>query len=246
MVIVARDEEHKIARTVRSARWAEELLVVDTGSLDRTREIAQNEGAIVCDHHWEGFSRTKQWAIDQCKNDWVLLIDADEVIPEALALEIRQMLSEVSEGVNGFSCPRKNYFLGKWMRWGGWYPDRVIRLFRKGHGKLTPVRAHESIRVDGVVNRLCTPLEHYTVENLTEYLNNLNRATTLGAMDLADKGRRCHWWDLSIRPFWMFLRMTVFKFGILDGGLGLLLAVLSAYNVLIKYAKLRGGKANLQ
>jgi glycosyltransferase involved in cell wall biosynthesis len=239
VVIVAKDEEQVIARAVKSGRWAEELLVVDTGSSDRTPEIARREGARVLVHPWEGFSKTKQWAVDQAKNDWVFLLDADEMIPEALAMEIRQKLSGITVSAKAFSCPRKNYFLGKWMRWGGWYPDRVVRLLQKSYGRFTPVHVHESIQVDGEVGLLRVPLEHFTDDTLRGYLNKLNVYTTLGAKDLVEKGKRCRWWDLCFRPIWMFLRMAVFKLGVLDGWRGMLLAVLSRIHVLTKYAKLR-------
>ena len=243
VVIVAKDEEDVIGRAVRSGRWAEELLVVDTGSRDRTPEIARKEGARVLMHPWEGYAATKQWAVDQANSDWVFLLDADEVITEALAVEIREVLAAVPEGVKGYSGPRQNYFLGKWIRWGGWYPDRVVRLFQRTYGRFTQVHVHESIEVDGEVGRLRKPLEHRTDDTLKEYLEKLNNYTTLGAMDLADRGRRCRWWDLSVRPMWMFFRMAVFKLGVLDGWRGLLLAVLSAGHVLTKYAKLRNWNA---
>jgi glycosyltransferase involved in cell wall biosynthesis len=239
VVIVVKDAEHMIARAVKSGKWAEELLVVDTGSSDRTPEIARREGARVLVHPWEGYSRTKQWAVDQAKHAWVFLLDADEEIPADLAAEIKRQLSVGSEALNGFSCPRKNYFLGKWMRWGGWYPDRVVRLFRRTHGRFTKVHVHESIQVDGGIGSLRVPLEHYTDDTLRGYLDKLNGYTTLGAKDLADAGKRCRWWDLMCRPIWMVLRMAVVKLGVLDGWRGMLLAALSGVHVLTKYAKLR-------
>jgi glycosyltransferase involved in cell wall biosynthesis len=239
VVIVVKDAEHMIARAVRSGRWAEELLVVDTGSSDRTPEIARRESARVLVHPWEGYSKTKQWAVDQAKHDWVFLLDADEEMPASLAVEIREQLLTASKALHGFSCPRKNYFLGKWMRWGGWYPDRVVRLFRRIHGRFTKVHVHESIQVEGDVGSLHVPLEHHTDDTLRGYLDKLNSYTTLGAKDLADRGKRCRWSDLTCRPIWTVLRMAVFKLGVLDGWRGILLAMLSGVHVLTKYAKLR-------
>jgi len=239
VVIVAKNAEHTIARAVRSGRWAEELLVVDTGSSDRTAEIARREGAPVLTHPWEGYAVTKQWAVDHARHDWVFLLDADEEIPEGLAQEIRKVLTSVSGAVHGFSCPRRSYFLGKWMRWGGWYPDRVVRLFQPAHGRFTKVHVHESIEVDGDLGLLQVPLEHYTDQSLEGYLEKLNVYTSLGARDLAEQGRRCWWWDLCLRPGWMFVRMAVFRLGILGGWRGMLLAALSSMHVLVKYAKLR-------
>lgn len=242
VVLVAKDAEAIIGRAVASARWAEEVLVVvDDSTVDRTEDIARHEGAMVLHHEWEGYAKTKQWAVDQSSSDWVFLLDADEVIPESLVLEIRQVLTNGDVPYHGFTVLRRNYFLGKWMRFGGWYPDRVLRLFRKSSGKFTQVQVHESIRVDGEIGRLKQPLEHHTDDTLREYLDKLNRYTTLGAKDLADRGRRCRWWDLTLRPCWMFLRMAVFRMGILDGWRGLLLAMLSGIHVLVKYAKLRSG-----
>jgi glycosyltransferase involved in cell wall biosynthesis len=240
VVIVAKDSEEIIGRAAKSARWAEELLVVvDSSTTDRTAEIAREAGALVRMRPWEGFAKTKQWAVDQASSDWVFLLDADEVISEALAVEIRQVLMGIPDTVNGLSCPRKNYFLGKWMRHGGWYPDRVMRFFRKPYGSFTQVRVHESIRIYGDSGRFQQPLEHFTDEMLTGYLDKLNRYTSLGAEDLAERGRRCRWWDLWLRPLWMFLKMGVFRLGFLDGWRGMLLAVLSSVHVLVKYAKLR-------
>jgi glycosyltransferase involved in cell wall biosynthesis len=239
VVIVVKNAEHMISRAVKSGMWAEEVLVVDTGSTDRTPEIARQEAARVVIHPWEGYSKTKQWGVDQAKHDWVFLLDADEEIPENLVGEIKQHLSTTSDTLNGFSCPRKNYFLGKWMRWGGWYPDRVVRLFCRTKGRFTTVQVHESIQVEGGIESLSAPLEHHTDETLRGYLEKLNIYTTLGAKDLADAGRQCRWWDLACRPIWTVLRMAIFKLGLFDGWRGALLAVLSGVHVLIKYAKLR-------
>jgi len=244
VVIVVRNAESTVATAVRSGRWAQELLVVDTGSSDRTAEIARQEGARVLSHFWEGYSVTKQWAVDQAKHDWVFLLDADEEIPEALAMEIRKALSSVPDSVRGFSCSRRNHFLGKRMQWGGWSGDRVVRLFRKAYGRFTDVRVHESIRIDGDLGLLRTPLEHRTDESLEAYLDKLNEYTSLGAQDLFERGRQCRWWDLCLRPTWMFLRMAVLKLGLFDGWRGMLLAALSSVHVLVKYAKLRHLIAN--
>ncbi len=242
VVIVAKDSEAIIGRAVESARWAEEVLVVvDDSTTDRTTDMARHEGAMVLEHGWEGYAKTKQWAVDQASGSWVFLLDADEVIPESLALEIRQVLTADDVSSHGFTMPRRNYFLGRWMRFGGWYPDRVLRLFRKSHGKFTQVQVHESIQVDRDIGQLTQPLEHHTDDSLTEYFDKLNRYTTLGAKDLAESGRRCHWWDFTLRPCWMFLRMAMFRVGVLDGWRGLLLAMLSAVHVMVKYAKLRSG-----
>ena len=246
IVIVVRDAERTIGQAIQSASFADECLVVDTGSIDRTMEIVKESGIHVLQHSWEGYAKTKQWAVEQAAHDWVFILDADEVISEALAREIRETIAVSSESANGFSCPRRNYFLGKWMRWGGWYPDRVVRLFRKAQGHFSQVQVHESIIVEGKIGLLRAPLEHYTDDTLKTYLDKLNIYTSLGAEDLHNKGRCSHWWDLCFRPLWMFLRMAVFKLGILDGWRGILLAVLSSVHVLVKYVKLRNWESESQ
>jgi glycosyltransferase involved in cell wall biosynthesis len=239
VVIVVRNAERTIGQAIRSAGFADECLVVDTGSTDQTLEIIKESGVRLLLHSWEGYAKTKQWAVEQAANDWVFLLDADEMITEGLSKEVGETLVTKPDSIDGFSCPRKNYFLGKWMRWGGWYPDRVVRLFRKSQVQFTQVQVHETVQVNGDLGTLQSPLEHFTDDTLKDYLYKLNIYTTLSAKDLTEKGKHCHWWDLWFRPIWMLLRMAIFKLGILDGWRGILLAALSGIHVLVKYAKLR-------
>ena len=142
VAIVAMDEEANIGRTLASVRWADEIVLVDSGSKDRTCEIARAQGAQVVIEPWRGYVAQKQYAIDRCTKDWVLLLDADEEVSPGLAEEIRAAIADAS-AVNGYWLPRKNLFLGRWMRHGGFYPDPKLRLFRRGHGFVTGHDPHD-------------------------------------------------------------------------------------------------------
>jgi glycosyltransferase involved in cell wall biosynthesis len=249
VAIVAMDEEVNIGRTLASVRWADEIVLVDSGSKDRTCEIARAQGARVVVEPWRGYVAQKQYAIDLCTKDWVLLLDADEEVSPGLAEEIRAAIADAST-VSGYWLPRKNLFLGRWMRHGGFYPDPKLRLFRRGHGFVTGHDPHDRCELKPGLpgqapgeaaqptRQFKNALVHYTYPNLTLYLSHMNRYSSLGAQLAVAKGhRRFSFVNIVLRPLATFVYNYFFRLGFLDGREGLLLHLYHAGYVSWKYAK---------
>ncbi len=236
VLILAKNEGHNIRACLESVRWADEIVVVDTGSSDDTVEQAQIWGANVLQTEWQGFAGTKNWGVNHLTREWVLWLDADERVTPELAEEIRGTLSNPEK--DGYEIPRKANFLGHWILHGGWYPGYVLRLVRRELAHFEESRVHEGLMRPPKVGRLRNPLLHFTDPTLEHYLAKFNRYTSLAAEDLHEKGRHFHLTDLLIRPVHLFLKMYFFKAGFLDGFAGFLLAQLSAFYVFTKYAKL--------
>lgn len=238
MVMITHNEEANLARALRSVSWADEIIVVDSGSTDRTREIATSFGAKVFDVDWKGFGPAKQAAVERASGDWLFSLDADEEVTVELAEEIKRVVREESEFA-GYSIPRKTSFLGRWILHCGWYPDPVLRLFRKGSGRFDDALVHERVILTGKEGRLRGEIMHYSYPNLTVYLEKLNRYTSLGAEEAWRSGKRATWFDIVGRPPVAFIKYYVSKRGFLDGLEGFVLCVLSGVSVLVKYAKLQ-------
>jgi len=205
---------------------AEEIVVVDSGSTDRTREIARQAGVRVLERPMEGFAAQKQFALEQCRGDWLLSIDADERLTARLVDSIREVLSSTHSHA-GYRLTREMFFLGKRLRFGGVGRDQVVRLFQKGKGKFRPVHVHESIEIIGSIGELAGTLEHYSYASLEEYLQKRHHYTTLAAEDLWKKGRRFRLTDY-LRPVWEIVNRVLLKGAWLDGRPGLVYAWLSA------------------
>jgi glycosyltransferase involved in cell wall biosynthesis len=241
VAIVAMDEEANIGRTLASVRWADEIVLVDSGSKDRTCEIARERGARVIVEPWRGYVAQKQYAIDLCTKDWVLLLDADEEVSAGLAEEIRVAISG-SNAANGYWLPRKNFFLGRWIRHGGFYPDPKLRLFRRGQGFVAGHDPHDRCELmPGVPQntaRFRNALLHYTYPNLTLYIAHMNRYSSLGAQLAVAKGQgRFSVANIALRPLATFVYNYFFRLGFLDSREGLLLHLYHAAYVSWKYAK---------
>lgn len=236
-IVVTLNEERMIRECLKSIQWADEIIVVDSGSTDQTVSIAEEYATKVVRSEWLGFSGTKELAVEHATKQWILWIDADEVVSEHLSAEIRERVLQ-PDGVRGFFVPRKAVFLGKWIRHCGWYPGYVCRLFLKEHGSFEDTLVHESVIVDGPTQNLSNALMHYTDHSLEHYIKKFNRYTSLGAQQLHEGGHSFRISDLVFRPPFTFLKMYLLKFGFLDGIQGLILCVLSACYVFTKYAKL--------
>jgi glycosyltransferase involved in cell wall biosynthesis len=213
-------------------------VVVDSGSADKTVTIAREFTDRVLFHAWEGYGAQKNWAIAQCHGDWILSLDADERVSEALRAEIVAALAG-DPSVAGFQVPRQNFFQGAWIRHGGWYPDHQLRLFRRGRGAFTPSAVHESVRVDGAVGRLGAPLVHQSYRSIADFVARANRYSELAARELHAAGRGGSLVDLLLRPAWRFGSMYFLRGGFLDGWRGLVLALLYAHYVFLRAAKVR-------
>jgi glycosyltransferase involved in cell wall biosynthesis len=237
VITLALNEEHNIGECLESVQWADEIIVVDSGSTDKTVEIAKKYTDKVFTVEWKGYGATKNFALGQSLGDWILWLDADERVPEQLAQEIQHAIREDNAGFSGFSVARRAYFLGKWIRHCGWYPGRVTRLFRKANARFTENNVHEQVVIDGRVGELKNDLLHFTDPNLDHYFYKFNRYTTLAAQDVHAAGRKFSLYDLLVRPPFMFFKMYVMKRGFMDGVQGFILCVVSSAYAFTKYAK---------
>ena len=238
VIVITKNEERNIEDCLDSVRWANEIVVVDGGSEDRTLEIARRFTNKVFVKPWEGYGASKNFALEQCTGTWVLWLDADERVTNELGNEIQTIASQQTTPSSVYEMPRKAYFLGRWIRHCGWYPGYVPRLFKRGVGRFSENKVHERFEFDGVVGRLRSDLLHYTDPNLWHYLEKSNRYTTLAADEMREQGTIFRVSQLIVRPIWVFVRMYVVKLGLLDGFQGFILCVLSSCYVFTKYAKL--------
>jgi glycosyltransferase involved in cell wall biosynthesis len=243
VVIITYNEEANIGRTLKSvlplvANGHGEIIVVDSGSTDRTVEIAREHGARVFSEEWKGYAAQKNSAIAKASGDWILSLDADEEVESRLAEEIAPLLQASSPGIQGYWLPRKNFFLGRWIRHGGFWPDRKLRLFRRGTGQIAERAVHEVIKVDGPTGRLEHALLHHAYPTLAGYTDHMNRYSSLGAeMAVAEGYRGFSVVDIVLRPLATFVYKYFFRLGFLDGREGLLLNLYHAVYVSWKYAK---------
>jgi len=239
VVIITFNEEANLPRTLESVKWADEIIVVDSLSTDRTVEIARAFGAKIFREPWKGFAAQKNSAIEKASCDWVLSLDADEVVPSDLRTEIQKAIagSAAPDAPTGYWMPRMNYILGRWIRHGGFWPDRKLRLFRRGHGHLPERAVHETIHVDGRLGFLHEPLFHEPYPTLATYIEHMDRYSSLAAAMAAAKSSGFSTMNIVFRPFFTFLYNYVFRLGFLDGREGLLLHLYHSVYVSWKYAK---------
>ncbi len=237
-IVITFNEARNIRACLGSLRWADEVVVVDAGSTDGTAEIAREFTPKVFVREWEGYGQARNFALEHSTSDWVLVVDADERVPEPLADELRSAAGE-GEGAPGvYELARRAFFLGRWIRHSGWYPGFVARFFRRGEARYDEAMVHERLTFSGRKGRLRVPLDHYTDDTLFHYLGKFNRYTSLAATELRTGGRRFSVWQLIGKPPVLFLRMYILRLGFMDGVHGLILALLSASYVFVKYAKL--------
>jgi glycosyltransferase involved in cell wall biosynthesis len=236
--IVVLNEEERLRACLESVVWADEIVVVDAGSSDKTMAIAREFTDRALFHAWDGYGAQKNFALGQCRGDWLLSIDADERVPDALRDEIQATIRAERPEV-GYYLPRRNMFQGRWVRHGGLYPDWQLRLFRRGRGAFLERAVHESVRVDGPTGRFAAPLVHESYRSVADAVARLNRYSDLAAADLARAGRGGSLADLLVRPAWRFLSMYFLRAGFLDGWRGLVLAALHAHYVFLRAAKVR-------
>jgi glycosyltransferase involved in cell wall biosynthesis len=241
VAIVAMNEEAAIGRTLGSVRWADEIVLVDSGSTDQTCDIAREYGAKVLLREWQGFSSQKTYAFENCTQDWILSLDADEVVSLELAEEIRGVIGNPG-ALNAYWIPRKNLFLGKWTRFGGFYPDPKLRLFRRGRGFMTGAEPHPRIDLkpefEQSTGRLKNAMVHDAYPTLSSYMAHMNNYSSAGARAAVAKGYRGFTiLDIVLRPMATFIYNYFFRLGFLDGRAGLLLHLYHAVYVSNKYAK---------
>jgi glycosyltransferase involved in cell wall biosynthesis len=242
VVLITKDEERNLPRTLESVMplvrdGKGEIIVVDSGSTDRTVEIVKSYGAKVCVEAWKGFAAQKNSAMDKASMDWVLQLDADEALESELAAEMEAALSAGSAKI-GYWIPRKNFFLGRWIRHGGFYPDTKLRLVRRGAGRFEEYGAHPTMKVDGPTGRFSNALLHDAYPTLRGYIDHMNSYSSMGAEVAAAKGYRgFSLANIVIRPLLTFIYNYFVRLGFLDGREGLLLHLYHSGYVSWKYAK---------
>ena len=247
VIIIAQDEAANIGDCLDSVAFADERIVVDGGSRDHTVAIAEGKGARVAVRPFSNFGEQKNFALSLARGDWVLSLDADERVSPALAAELARAVGEAK--ADGYEMPRLSSFCGRPMRHSGWYPDYVLRLFRRGKARFSDDAVHERVVCDGAVVRLNEPLLHAPVARLEDALSRMDRYSTANAETTIVAGRRVRFFTGIVRGFYAFFRTYVLRAGFLDGREGFLLAVANAEGTYYKYMKawlagrhLRGGK----
>jgi len=242
VVIITFNEEANIGRTLESvqplvADGKGEIIVVDSASTDRTVEIAKSFGAKVFVEEWKGFAAQKNSAIDKASNNWVLSLDADEEVSSRLAEDINALLKTASKP-SGFFILRKNMFLGRWIRHGGFWPDPKLRLFDRTSGRFEDRPVHETVAFRALSGEILSPLIHHSYPTLSDYIDHMNRYSSLGAEMVVAKGKvRFSFIKIVLRPVFTFIYNYFFRLGFLDGREGLLLHLYHAVYVSWKYAK---------
>lgn len=242
VAIITKNEEANIRRTLESVKWADEIVVVDSGSTDRTCDIAREFGAKVFIEEWKGFAKQKNSAIDTCSSDWILSLDADEEVSQELAHEIRIVLdgyaASPASSYDGYWISRRNMFLGRWIKHGGFYPDTKARLFKRGKGRVEDRPVHEVISLSGQAEELPGDIIHHAYPTLSGYIEHMNRYSDLGAEMAVEKGKRgFSFLNIVLRPIATFIYNYFFRLGFLDGREGLLLHLYHSVYVSWKYAK---------
>ncbi len=238
VAVIARDEEDRLADCLESVRWAREIVVLDSGSSDRTVEVARRYTDLVFRQDWLGYVAQKNSALDRCTRPWILSLDADERVSEGLRREIFRTLERPDgELPDGFRVPRRTFYLGRWIR-HGWSPDLQLRLLRRGRGRWVGPGVHEWIEVAGRAERLASPILHHTYRGLSEQLSKMDRYTTLDAEHRWRRGERAGLYGLFVLPPVKFLQVYLLKRAFLDGRAGLILSAMGAWYVFLKAAKL--------
>jgi glycosyltransferase involved in cell wall biosynthesis len=237
VVILAKDERDRLPAALDSVRWADEVLVADTGSADGTPDLARASGARVVEIPWEGWTTSRRRALALAAHDWVFFVDADERVPEALRGEIEGALDSAGDALAGLSMPRLSSLFGKPVRHGVWFPDVQFRIGRRSKGfRVTGGSVHESFEVDGAVRRLRTPLLHEPYRDLTDALRTASLYSRLAAADRTARGDRAGAASIAIRPALEFARSLLFKGGFLDGATGVEVAFLHGWYYFLRAA----------
>jgi glycosyltransferase involved in cell wall biosynthesis len=248
LCVITRDEEQNLARCLASARFADDVVVLDSGSTDRTVEVARAAGARVFVEPFRGHVAQKNRAVELAKHDWVLSLDADEELTPQLRESVERALATAGEadatgngaarGLAAFELPRKTCYAGRFVLHSGWWPEWKVRLFDRRRARWGGEDPHDRVEVDGRVERLDGALHHYAYRDLGHHVEKVNRYTTTMARGMAERGVRSSAFAMVARPLGAFLRMYVLRRGFLDGTRGFVLATVGAFYVFLKYAKL--------
>jgi len=239
VVVITLNEEKQLESALKSVgEIASEIIVVDSYSTDDTIKVAKQFSDRVFQRKWTNYADQKNFANSKASFPWILSLDADERLSPELAEEIRGLLDSEPDCA-GFSMPRQAYYLGKWIRHSGWFPDRKIRLFLKEESRWEGEYVHEGLVVDGKIKNLKGSIKHFTYDSIHDHLDRMNQFSNLAAQKLYAEDRKCRWHHLALLPFFGFIRSYFLKSGFLDGYAGFIISVLHGYSVFMKYAKLR-------
>lgn len=237
VIIITLNEAENIRACLESVAWVDEIIIVDSGSTDRTIAICEEFGAkILINSAWQGFGYQKNLALQQATGEWILSLDADEQISPSLKQTILSTLA--NPDADGYLFPRQTYFLGKAMRHGGWWPDYVLRLFRRSAGKFSPVLVHEHVLVQGKVKKLHDPIIHYSYVSLEQLLDKINHYSSAGAKQAQIKNKRGGLTIALTRGGWAFFKAYFLRAGFLDGSAGLIAAISKGEGTYYRYLKL--------
>jgi len=238
VVIITHNEEENIKDCLESVKWADEVIVVDSESDDATARICKSYAVNFYNEPWKGFPAQKNSAIAKATKKWILSLDADERVTPLLEKEIKELIQK-DGSKDGYFIARKNYFLGRWVRYCGWYPDYNLRLFKNGKGLFRNREVHEGVDLDGSKGYLKHPMEHYTYRSISDYLQRLDLYSTLAARELLKEKKVYGIHHILFRPLFTFFSMFILRTGFLEGYYGFMLSVLYAFYTFSKYIKLR-------
>ena len=237
VTVITHNEARNIAAALESVSWADEIIVVDSRSTDDTMALARPRATRVESRGWPGYGAQKNYAAGLASHDWILSLDADERVTPELAREIRDLLAS-GPPARGYRIPRVAFYLGRWIRSTDWYPDYQLRLYDRRAGRWNERRVHEALVLDGATGTLRNELQHYPYRDIAHHLQTIDRYTTFAAEDWLEAGRRASAAQAFFHPRFAFLRNYVLRRGFRDGSAGLLVSILNAHYVFLKFAKL--------
>jgi glycosyltransferase involved in cell wall biosynthesis len=235
--VITLNEAANIEGCLDSVGWADEVIVVDSGSSDRTVELAKARGVRVISRDWPGYSAQKNFAADQATHDWILSVDADERVTPALARDVERTVAAAPSAA-GYRLLRVTFHLGRWIRTTDWYPDYQLRLYHRRRANWPAKLVHESVAANGAVGQLTGELQHYAYRDLSHLYATMDKYTSLAAQEMKAAGRRAGMLDLALHPLAAFLRNYLLKRGFLDGATGFIISAMNSYYVFLKFAKL--------
>lgn len=239
VIIITKNEQAHIAACIESVNFADEIIVLDSGSTDETCVIARRLGAKVYHTtHWPGFGPQKNKALDLATKEWVFSLDADERVPSELAVEIQKAIQKPSPNVQAYTVARMSCFGGRWIKHSGWWPDTLVRLFKRDQGRFKEVSVHESVIVEGSTQALTGHLLHYPYDSLEMLIDKTNHYSSAAALQLHERGKKISIGGIIVKSLWTFIRIYLIRRGFLDGRQGFILAAVAASGSFFRYSKL--------
>jgi glycosyltransferase involved in cell wall biosynthesis len=236
--IITLNEEANLVNCLESLSFVDEIIIIDSGSVDKTIEIANRYNASVYYREFDNYVNQKNYSLSKAKNQWVLSLDADEAVSKELKTEIESLTSPDLAIASGYQVPRLTFYLGKWIRHGGWYPNFQVRLFKKDKGFFKGFLVHEKVELVGELKSFQSPILHYSYRDISHHLHFIDKYSSLTAREKFSMGKRSGVVFSIVKGMWKFFYMYLVRFGFLDGRPGLVIAVLGAYYNFLKYIKL--------